>query len=167
MDDIGKIEDFLASIIGLLSGDRAALKRSAGTTLIRATGQAMTAFYKVLPNGVSPFQEDKWYAVACIAALWKDAKAGQPFEKCLKILGTEGIERRVKSILDDNWDEDGMLNLKLFRLAKMMYSNGLQPDFSMLLKDLINWNHPNRFAQKKWARVYFSGVELDENIKED
>lgn len=158
-DDFAK---FKARLDSLETGDRAALKRAVGTTLSAADGKAITVFYRCLPSGIPRSQEDKWFVVACISCYWGEPTVGgKPFEELLRELFTaeasDSTEHRITTLLDTRWDEDGYMMNKLVRLAKMLRqkSNNAPVDFCSLLADLIGWNHPSQYVQRKWARTIF------------
>ncbi|MGI6357080.1 MAG: hypothetical protein ACOX2K_00040 [Bacillota bacterium] len=78
---------FVDALELLSAGERAALKRDVGKTLSFASGNALVAFYRALPNGVSAGLEGRFFAVACTSCLWKSAQlAGnkRPYQECLK-----------------------------------------------------------------------------------
>lgn len=155
---------FLNRLKQLGNGDRAALKRAAGTMLADADGKAVAAFYRCLPWGTPRWQEDRWFAVACLRCLWDaDAACGVPFEKIIgeMIRGeklSESTAHRVEVLLDTAWDEDGYMLTKLTRLVMLIrQKSDREPlDFESLLEDLIFWNAENQSVQRKWARAIFT-----------
>lgn len=155
---------FLNRLNQLGNGDRAALKRAAGMMLADADGKAVAAFYRCLPWGTPRWQEDRWFAVACLRCLWDvDAACGVPFEI---IVGqmirdeklSESTGHRVEALLDTTWDEDGYMLTKLTRLVMLIrQKSDREPlDFEALLEDLIFWNAENQSVQRKWARAIFT-----------
>ena len=146
------------------NGDRAALKRAAGIMLAEADGKAVAAFYRCLPFGIPQWQEERWFAVACLRCLWDtEADGGAPFEK---IVGrmikdrdlSESTGHRAEVLLDTAWDEDGYMLTKLTRLVKLIrQKSDREPvDFEALLEDLIGWNSEKQYVQRKWARAIFT-----------
>lgn len=155
---------FFSRIRELGTGDRAALKRSAGIMLADADGKAVAAFYRCLPFGTRQWQEDRWFAVACLRCLWDaDVGEGEPFEQ---IIGrmireeklSESTGHRAEVLLDTDWDEDGYMLTKLTRLVKLIrQKSDREPvDFAALLDDLLSWNKENQRVQRKWARSIFT-----------
>lgn len=155
---------FLNRLKLLGNGDRAALKRAAGTMLAEADGKAVAAFYRCLPFGTPRWQEDRWFAVACLRCLWDaDIQGGQPFEKIVgRMLWEEKLSEstghRVEVLLDTAWDEEGYMLTKLTRLIKLIrQKSDREPvDFVALLEDLIFWNAENQSVQRRWARAIFT-----------
>ena len=146
------------------NGDRAALKRAAGIMLAEADGKAVAAFYRCLPFGIPQWQEERWFAVACLRCLWgTEADGGAPFERIVgNMLKDEKLSdstgHRVEVLLDTAWDEDGYMLTKLTRLIKLIRqkSDGEPVDFEVLLEDLIGWNSEKQYVQRKWARAIFT-----------
>lgn len=146
------------------NGDRAALKRAAGTMLADADGKAISAFYRCLPFGTPQRQEDRWFAVACLRCLWDaEAEGGEPFEQMIgRMIAAEELSdstlHRAEVLLDTAWDEDGYMLTKLTRLVKLIRqkSDRALIDFPALLEDLIYWNAENQSVQRKWARSIFT-----------
>ena len=146
------------------NGDRAALKRAAGIMLAEADGKAVAAFYRCLPFGIPQWQEERWFAVACLRCLWDtEADGGAPFERIVgNMLKDEKLSdstgHRVEVLLDTAWDKDGYMLTKLTRLIKLVRqkSDGEPVDFEVLLEDLIGWNSEKQYVQRKWARAIFT-----------
>jgi len=145
-------------------GDRAALKRAAGTMLTEADGKAITAFYRCLPPQTPQWQEDRWFAAACLRCLWDaEAEGGEPFEQIIgRMIASEELSgstrHRVEVLLDTAWDNDGYMLTKLTRLVKLIRqkSDRALIAFPALLEDLIYWNAENQSVQRKWARSIFT-----------
>ena len=157
---------FFLKLNGLGTGDRAMLRRAAGEMLKEADGKAITAFYRCLPYGVPQWQEDRWFAVACISCLW-DAEAGNGdlFENTVsRMIREESLsastQHKMEILLDTAWDEDGYMLTKLVRMIKMIRQKaGRDPiDCPALLDDLIYWNAENQSVQRKWARAMFTTI---------
>ena len=158
------IRQFINRICKLGNGDRAALKRAAGIMLAEADGKAVAAFYRCLPFGIPQWQEERWFAVACLRCLWaEEVDAGTPFEKIVgRMIRKEDLSEstghRVEVLLDTAWDEDGYMLTKLTRLVKLVRqkSDGEPVDFEALLEDLIGWSSEKQYVQRKWARAIFT-----------
>lgn len=172
-----RVGKFISALEHLSTGERASLKWEAGKRLPEASGSALAAFYRTLPEGIGVSLEGKFFAVACLNCLWKSAQlsgAKRPYETCLKQIrakGYESFDKRVNALLDCYWDDDdGYLQAKLCRVTKQMRQQELLPDFRRLLLDLIGWNAPERRVQRRWARVYYGELEVTSthtNVKEE
>ncbi len=167
MENKANYESFLKRVDALSAGNRAALKRAAGVMLSEADGKAIAAFYRCVTPAIPQWQEDRWFAAACIKCLWDPAEgAGEPVENVLAklIRGSElseSWEHRIEGLLDTAWDQDGYMLTKLCRLMKMLrQKTATELDFAGLLEDLIYWNSENQSIQRKWARAIFSTTEI-------
>lgn len=157
-------QQFFQRLNRLGTGERAALRREAGTMLREADGAALAAFYRCLPLKVEPVQESKWFAVASLRCLWNAREEnGASFEKVIAELIrkselSDSTRHRVEILLDTPWDADGYMLTKLSRLVKLIRqkSDRTPLDFSALLDDLIRWNSDSQISQRKWARTIFA-----------
>jgi CRISPR type I-E-associated protein CasB/Cse2 len=78
------------------------------------------------------------------------------------------MDRRVVALLDTSWNpNDSFFSSKISRLVRMLKQKGLSPDFAVLLKDLLLWNHPSRIVQKSWARMYFGDINIQKTKEEE
>ncbi|MER3603460.1 MAG: type I-E CRISPR-associated protein Cse2/CasB [Thermus sp.] len=116
------------------------------------------AYPPVFPY-VEPFigGEDGWrrevlYLVAGLYAL-KDGEhqPGRTLALALRELWEkrQSVEGRFLALLDADRDE---LPFRL-RQAAGMVEGGI--DFSALTRDLLDWFHPDRYRQAKWAREFY------------
>ena len=162
---------FIVKCDGLSTGERAALKRNCGKLLNSAGSDAFTVFYRILPHGVPAYLEDRWFCAACLRCMWRpDEVPGLPIEKamCQKRIQSEetgGLTKRIEALLDTEWDSDGFMCQKLWRMVKLLKSDGYDIDTAALLCDLEGWNSENRYIQKKWARQYYTSSGLQENAE--
>lgn len=155
---------FFDRLNALGTGERAALRREAGSLLRQADGKAITVFYRCLPSGVGPWQEDRWFAVACLRCLWEPgAEGGKPLEQLIaELIRSDDLSsstgHRVELLLDTPWDEDGYLLTKLTRLVKLIRQKSDREQFAFpsLLEDLLGWNSESQYVQRKWARSIFT-----------
>lgn len=154
---------FLERVDELSTGARVALKRSAGIMLSGADGKAISAFYRCAAPTIPQWQEDRWFAAACLKCLWEPGEhAGEPVEKRMAQMIrsaelSDSMSYRVEGLLDTQWDSDGYMLTKLCRMIKMLRQKSPEAiDFAGLLEDLIYWNNENQSVQRKWARAIFS-----------
>lgn len=170
-----KMSSFFARLKKLSKGERATLKRSAGTMLAEADGKALAVFYRVLPKEVPQNQEDKWFAVACIHCLWPadEISNGEPFQELFgKLLFDKAISEsaghRAEGLLDTDWDKDGFMLTKLTRLIEMIrQKTGKAPlDCTALLSDLLAWNNDSNYIRRKWAKAIFTTKYNNDDEKE-
>jgi len=64
------------------------------------------------------------------------------------------LDRRVAALLDADADQ---LPFRLRQIVRLLHSHEQTLDWFKLLRDLLNWEHPNRFVQPRWAREYYIG----------
>ena len=158
----------------LTIGERAALRRDAGKCLAEADGMTLSVFFRISPQHLSRRQQECWFSAMTLACLWdpEEAAYGDEFPIMLRKYAlrqaTDGMERRMRSLLDARWEEDGYLTAKLCRLARMLKADNrqLMPDIDALLYDLLHWNSDSRFVQIRWAQQYYQ-FEADGNETKD
>ena len=121
--------DFLDRTAALNKGDRAVLRRAAGKLLKDADGRAYTVFYKTYPPLDESRREEQFFFAACLQCLWepddlKKAVALQSAGNSLSEKDKESFRKRITTLLDNRWEDDGYLALKLYRLARYCRSKG-------------------------------------------
>lgn len=159
----------------LSSGERVALRRDAGKCLAEASGMSLSAFYRICPRTTSLRQQECWFSAVTIACLWNidEARNGGDMAVMLRQYAnrqaTNGMESRLRALLDARWENDGYLTAKLCRLARMLRSDNrqLMPDPDQLLYDLLHWNSDSRFIQLRWAQRYYQPTSDIEQEKEE
>lgn len=161
------VKTFFKRLNELSAGDRATLRREAGTMLKDAGGQAIRAFYQCLPYSVPQWQEEYFFAAACLCCLWDANEPDQTgLPQALYQLGqdeetSKSTGHRLESLLDTKWDADGYMLTKLTRLMRLVKSRGVSVDCAELLKDLVYWNSDSQWIQHKWARgMYVKQEEI-------
>lgn len=158
----------------LSPGERAALRRDAGKCLAEADGMTLSVFFRVVPHHLSRRQQECWFSAMTIACLWNPEEAVCTEELPIMLRkyalrqATDGVERKIRSLLDASWEEDGYLTAKLCRLARRLKADNrqLMPNVEQLLYDLLHWNSDSRFVQIRWAQQYYQ-LEIENNEKND
>ena len=79
MENQSSYESFLKRVDALSTGNRVALKRSVGVMLSEADGKAIAAFYRCVTPAIPQWQEDRWFATACIKCLWDPTEGSGVF----------------------------------------------------------------------------------------
>lgn len=159
------IKMFIEKLELLTSGDRAVLKRNAGNSLVETRGGAMAVFYRALPFGIHPNEEELWFIVATLRFLsrYRIGASGEStrdfgwtLSELNKTYKSDSFDIRVRGLLDCRWNEgDGALAYRLRQMVKLTDGKGIPVEWECFLRDLLNWEHPERWVQKKWARSYF------------
>ena len=151
-------QDFFETLDELTKGERTLLKRACGKTLEQSGAQTMLLFYNLLPrSGVRPADEEKWFAAACLHCLEEpNAENRKPLAEQVRNesrkADNSNLEKRICTLMELQWDDEGYFTQKLLRLVKYLKQKGYQVDCNELLQDLCRWNYEGMPAQKNWAR---------------
>ena len=163
--DVGKLD----------TGDRTVLRRCAGE-MMGGNMTAIEAYYHALNTYPKWDGENEiFFAAMCMECLWRadDVRSRLPMEEMLRQMynhrdATPSTKKRIISMLDIPWGNDGFLLGKLCSMARRMRADngGLMPDFEKLADDLRNWNHPDHFVQRRWIKVICAtnNKEEEENV---
>jgi len=150
---------FCARLQQLDAADRARLKRRAGAPLSEAR-DTLSLFYRLLPGGVQPSQEETWYLVATLFPLADgggQGNLGQALRFARNERNAKGLDRRMAVLLDA---DNSQLPFRLRQTLRYLRSSRVMVDWPVLLSDLLYWNHPDRFVQRRWARSYYQSNAL-------
>lgn len=177
-----RIDEYLSNIDSLPHGLRVQLRRAVGQRLGEASTSAMGAFYRCLPHGraLQPYETDAWFAAGCMHCLWnarqtenpETQSAGKSIPQILRQMSQreddalDKYSRRLASLLDISWGDDGYLLGKVARLVKQMQRAGDQVNCSRLLLDLLRWNDTDQIVQKRWSSEFY-GVNEENNESEE
>lgn len=71
------------------------------------------------------------------------------------------IEKRFITLLDA---DEGQLVYRLRQMVALLKEQSI--DFDTLLKDLVSWNHPDKFIQIRWAKMFYRTNSIADNIPE-
>jgi CRISPR system Cascade subunit CasB len=148
------VSAFLANLAKLDPGERARLRRSAGCTLAEAR-DVLALFYRLLPYGVPAHQEETYFLVATLYPLAEttdNGDLGASLGRARSKANAKGMDRRVQSLLDADPEQ---LPFRLRQAVNFLQSNRVRVNWAQLLEDLLQWNHPERYIQPRWARSYF------------
>lgn len=149
-----KVADFLKKLRALDAGDKAKLKRDAGKTIAEA--QSIGLFYRLLPYGLTPAHEETYFLVATLYPLAEEGgkgNLGDSLRRARNAQNEKGLNRRVEILLDSDATQ---LPFRLRQAIRLLKTNEVKVNWQRLLEDLLQWNHPQRFIQKQWARAYFA-----------
>jgi CRISPR type I-E-associated protein CasB/Cse2 len=149
-----RIASFIARLERLDPGGRARLKRAAGERLKEA--REIGFFYQLLPQGVSEYQEETYFLLATLfpmAAGGNGGDLGLSLQKAKQQKNVKGLDRRVQFLLDA---DEMQLPFRLRQSVHFLQSCRVSVNWQKLLEDLLNWNHPEHFVQRRWARSYFA-----------
>jgi CRISPR system Cascade subunit CasB len=148
----------------------AALRRSLG----KSPGQAAEAHRHVLWVSPPSWEELAYYLVAGLFALhpasWRKEEGdkqltnfGASFAWLRSKTDSDSIEKRFVALLDCHEDD---LAEHLRHAVSLLKSKEIPVDWAQLLRDLRNWNHEDRFVQRRWARAFWGGNQSDQQADE-
>lgn len=143
----------------------AALRRS----LSKSPGQAAEAHQHVLWLNPPSREEPAYYLVAGLFALhpanWRKEEGdkrltnfGASFAWLKSKTDSGSIEKRFVALLDCHEDD---LPEHLRHAISLFKSKEILVDWVQLLRDLRNWNHEDRFVQRRWARAFWGEAEKE------
>lgn len=150
-------------------GRFAALKRNTGNSLAESRGCFW--FYEFVPPWIEEnnrLLETTFLVATLIPHNRYTAEDSLP--KALKRIrpnsdqGKASMDRRFGILLDAGYTpgQDSELVFRLGQIIQLLESKRVGVNWSQLLVDLTNWNNPDKFIQKRWARAYFSAENLGE-----
>lgn len=154
---------FVRTVVGWADrrrGDLAALRRS----LARRPGTDPATLRIVLPllGGIDERDQWRFFLVAGLVALEPDAhrnddRSGADFGTAARTLAAHAragaVEQRFVRLLDADAHE---LPHHLRQMVRLLASGGTRWDAARLLADLRNWEHPDRYVQRSWARSFWT-----------
>ena len=150
-----QIYAFFARLEALDAGGRARLKRNAGKSLAEAT-DALGLFYRLLPPGVPPAQDETYFLVATLYPLVAGGASGDlgvSLHQARQPANHKGLDRRVEILLDA---DETQLPFRLRQAIHFLQSSRVRVDWPRVLEDLLYWNQAERRVQRRWARSYFA-----------
>ncbi|MSQ44455.1 MAG: type I-E CRISPR-associated protein Cse2/CasB [Chloroflexi bacterium] len=166
----GPTTAFINSLTHLVDrGDRAslaALRRGLG----KAPGDVASMHPLVVPylpdDAHHPRNDEAWYLVGSLFGLHpsplRGERRGLNFGATLRQLrdargdaGGPGIDRRMVAILNAHRDDVGT---HLRQAIGLLRGGDWPVDWAQLLRDILAWDHPERPAQRGWARAYYRGT---------
>jgi CRISPR type I-E-associated protein CasB/Cse2 len=162
-----KNKDFIKQIAKLNAGDLAVLRRNVDNpqTNIKALpilarfgavdsfARSLTAcLYSVYhrENDDPFFKDDFNFGRAYYYAIKSESKEFKPEEH----------DKRFKIIIASDKDD---LSFRLRQAVKQIRSKDQPIDFSILLRDLYNWDNENRWIQREWVKGFYNINEEEEN----
>ena len=153
-----RIEQFVQRLEQLDVGGRARLRRCAGKRLEEAT-DVLGLFYRLAP----PFEpgRERQEAYFLIATLFPLAESDRGRHRNLGATlraarnegNAAGLDRRMEVLLDADREQ---LPFRLRQVVRLAQSHRVGINWPQLLRDVIQWSHPDRFVQRQWAEAYFA-----------
>ncbi len=148
--------DFIAALAQLDTGERARLKRNAGLTLAESR-DVLGLFYRLVSHGARPGQHEDYFLVATLYPLAvgsvRHRNLGATLRAARSDANGKGIDRRIEALLDADSEQ---LRFRLRQAVRFAQSNRVTVNWPQLLRDVLRWDHPDRFVQRSWAESYFA-----------
>ncbi len=140
----------------------AALRRGLGA----APGEVPDMFPYVVPF-VQRWNEDDIYMIASLFALHPSSiSSGNIGDHLRRLLddeaSAEATERRFVQLLRARRDT---LEPRLRQQVSILKSNDIAVNWHQLIADLRNWNHPDRFVQRRWAGAFWRANQSESNLE--
>ena len=153
--------DWIEKFIGHLERLRDQEDRRALATLRRGAnrqpGTAMEMYSLVLPWGVPRYAEDNAFLIAALFALHPQPKGqgtlGNAFAQLSEKSDSNSIEQRFNALLNCHYDD---LPYHLRQAVSLLRSKEVPVDWQQLLRDVLGWEHDDRYIQRAWAREFWS-----------
>ena len=109
-----------------------------------------------LPEKRSAAQENAHYLVASLFALnpvtAPSGNMGTHLARTRKEGGEDALERRFTALLSAHPED---LPVYLRQAVSFLKSKDEPINWDQLFKDLLYWDHPDKFVQKKWASAFW------------
>lgn len=175
------IEEFCRNLARLDDGDRARLKRSAGKALAESRQVQLMFFQRVLPRAItSDSLADRYFLLATLYPFDKEqrkrdratgarnnnpddnapgdtisAASGRSLGATIRLARSDGnsagFDRRFARLLDADSQQ---LPFQLRQAVRLLAASGKHIDWPQLTRDVLAWDHPDRYVQRRWARDY-------------
>lgn len=161
---------FVEKLENLKRGDLAILRRNAGLSLGESR-RGIGLFYRLMPMRLGP-REEIYFLVATLYPL-NDRPAptgdlGNSLALAKLKSDSEALSRRVAILLDSEFEwleqgrlKGGELGFRLRQAVKLLASKEIGVNWERLLQDLLQWSHPDKWVQKRWARSYFGTTKSE------
>jgi CRISPR system Cascade subunit CasB len=120
-----------------------------------------------LPDNLYRREEEIYYLIGALFA-WhpSDTEKGN-FGDSLRTLAaargeSENLERRFIALLNCHRDD---LPDHLRQNVGLLKSGAISINWIQLFKDILKWDHPDKFVQKKWAKAFWGKERPEKSEK--
>lgn len=149
--------------LGLLAALRRGLGKAPGTSV------EMHPYVAVFPiRCKTRWEEDVHYLVATLFATWYQGKntivrdpprnLGASFGILAQQVQSESIEKRFVALLNSHPED---LPVHLRHAISLLRSKEVPIDWRQLLRDMIHWDHEDRFVQRAWAKAFWASTPTE------
>lgn len=157
-----QIAAFVGALERLDAAGRARLKRNAGRGLNEAR-DVQRVFFQALPYEVPERQYEDYFLLATLFPLaeprGESASFGSTMRQVSRSRAREGresasLDRRFQTMIDSDREQ---LPFRLRQAVRLAAASDQGVDWAQLLTDLLAWEHPERYVQRRWMKDYFVG----------
>jgi CRISPR system Cascade subunit CasB len=162
-----QVGDFIAALERLDAAGRARLRRNAGRTLAEAR-DVHRAFFQALPYDLAPWQHEDYFLVAALFPLVPHRAGAGSLGLTLRRVrqgrsqGGEranSLDRRFQTLIDSDREQ---VPFRLRQAVRLAAADEQPIDWADLLRDMLAWEHADRYVQLRWARdFYVAGAPVE------
>lgn len=128
---------------------------------------------------VKDWQESIWIQVACLSVYYEQPLRENQHnfgESCRQLaLQTasgddplsKGVQRRFQALLDTALTDIWIPLTALIRQMKAQKSGLITVDYSLLIYELGQWDHPEQYIQDHWAKAFWKATFPKDQAQED
>lgn len=88
---------------------------------------------------------------------------GEAVRAYSKTTDSKSVEQRFIAVLEADQDE---LPHRLRQMVTLIRSAGVAPEWDGFYRDLLQWNHPDKYIQQRWARAFYAQERSDAEYSE-
>lgn len=88
---------------------------------------------------------------------------GEAVRAYSKTTDSKSVEQRFIAVLEADPDE---LPHRLRQMITLIRSASVAPEWDGFYRDLLQWNHPNKYIQQRWARAFYAQEHSDADPSE-
>lgn len=156
-----RLIQYLESLAGENTLDRGALAK-----LRRALYDPLEAYPVILPylpKNISDYELNLYTLLAALFSIHPhsspDGNMGSHMRQATgEEEEIEATERRFANLLRANWED---LPVLLRQSVSYLRSRDVAVNWEQLRRDLLAWNHAERYVQKSWARSFWGVCSKD------
>lgn len=114
-------------------------------------------YVEAIPQLGEGWRREVAYLVAGLYALARitpgDGNFGHAVRKLQGTTDSKSVEQRFIAILEADRDE---LPHRLRQMITLIRAGGFAPEWNQFYTDLLQWNHPDKYIQQRWARSFYA-----------
>lgn len=116
---------------------------------------------KYMPKDLDEGEVKIYLLVASLYSIHPSHSEVKSYGRSLKMLrdslssGTDSLDERFTRLLNSELED---LQFQFRQFGTMLSAAEIPVDYAQMLSDLMDWAHPSRRTQIKWARDYFAEV---------